>query len=429
MKAILHRSELRGEVEAPPSKSYTHRAIAVASLSACSCEIERPLICEDTKATIRAAKAIGAEVEYDARRMRVEGVERLRTPDDVIYAANSGTTLRFFTAICSLCEGAAVLTGDASLRRRTNKPLLKALNDLGAEAFSTKGDGTAPLVVRGRLRGGETEIDGSVSSQFASALLIACPRCENDSRIAVRNAVSVPYMRMTLEVLRAASAEIPFICEANDFIFEISGGQRYALKHFKVPGDFSSASYILAAAVLTGSSVAVRNLEPSEQGDVKILEILREMGAEVSWNKEAGVVHVRDSGKLEGISVDLRENPDLAPTVAVLGAFAEGRTEIKGVGHLRHKETDRISTLATELRKLGVSAEEREDGLLISSSGAKAVKSAVKLDAHGDHRLAMALCVAALRTGGEVSGVESVSISYPEFFEHLAALGADFELK
>ncbi|MCW3135485.1 MAG: 3-phosphoshikimate 1-carboxyvinyltransferase [Canidatus Methanoxibalbensis ujae] len=432
MRAVLYPSKLIGDVDAPPSKSYTHRALAVSLLSSGKCDVMFPLISDDTKATMDAINALGASVFVDGERrcVSVEGVgSSPKTPEDVINARNSGTTLRFFTAICALCDCAAVLTGDESLRRRTNTPLLNALNDLGADAFSTTGNGRAPIVVRGILRGGETEIDCSISSQFISALLIACPLASGDSCIKVRNLISKPYMHMTMDVMRRAGVDI----EMHESVFHIKGGREYSLKHFKVPGDFSSASYILAAAALTStSSVRVHNLYRSMQGDSRIVDILRDMGADVRWNEEGGIVEVRGGSELKGITVDLRDSPDLAPTVAVLGAFAGGKTEIKGASHLRHKETDRIRTISEELRKFGIKVEERADGFVIHGNIAalKGGRRRVVVRSHGDHRVAMAACVAALAADVEtvVEGVECVSVSYPDFFKHLAALGANFLL-
>jgi 3-phosphoshikimate 1-carboxyvinyltransferase len=430
MKARVRRSELTGEINAPPSKSYTHRAIAIAALAKRS-EILFPLISDDTKATINAAKSLGATVDVEqARKITIEGTDGSpETPEDVLNAENSGTTLRFFTAISGLCEGAAVLTGDASLRKRPNLPLLNSLNDLGSEAFSTKGDGTAPIVVKGRLKGGETEMDTSVSSQFISALLIACPLVEEDSYILANNLASVPYMEVTIEVLEKAGIKVPFSRSTNDYSFHVEGGRSYELQRFTVPGDFSSASYPLAAAVITDSELRMRNLFPSAQGDSRIVAILKEMGVEIRWGGESGIVAVKGAKRaLKGIRVDMRANPDLVPTVAVLAAVAEGITEITGVAHLRYKETDRLKLITEELKKMGARIEEKGDGLRIEG---KTELKAAKVYSHDDHRLAMALTIAALSARGEtvIEGAECARISYPSFFEDMLALGTDITIR
>jgi len=392
MKARVRRSALKGELIAPPSKSYTHRAIAIAALAKRSV-ISYPLLSGDTTATINAAKCLGAAVELEGEgqlgKIRIEGTEGSpRTPEDVLNAENSGTTLRFFTAISSLCAGATVLTGDASLRKRPNVPLLQSLNDLGAEAFSTKGDGTAPLVVKGKLKGGETVIDASKSSQFISALLITCPLAEKNSYILAKNLASVPYTGVTAEVLEKAGVKITFSRSntARDYSFQIEGGRGYDLRSFTVPGDFSSASYLLAAAALTDSELKVRNLVPSAQGDARIVDLLKDMGAEISWNKEEGVVEVKGARDtcLKGITADMRENPDLVPTIAVLATVADGTTGITGAAHLRYKETDRLRFLTEELKKMGASIEEKEDGLRIKGTKKKELKAAT-VYSHEDH--------------------------------------------
>ncbi|MCW3128972.1 MAG: 3-phosphoshikimate 1-carboxyvinyltransferase [Methanophagales archaeon] len=434
MNAIVRRSKIKGGIIAPPSKSYTHRAIAIASLGKKS-DIFYPLISEDTTATLNAAKCLGAVVEYDekSRKIMIEGTEgKPRTPEDVINAANSGTTLRFFTAISSLCDGATVLTGDSSLRKRPNSPLLVALNDLGSEAFSTKGDGTAPIVVKGRLKGGETALDASVSSQFISALLIACPLAEKNSHIVARNLTSVPYMIMTAEILEKAGVEVPFSrLHDSHYSFQVEGGKRYELREFTVPGDFSSSSYLLAAAALTDSELKVSNLFPSAQGDSRIVGILNDVGADIRWDEGRGIVEVKGAKGtgLRGIRVNMRENPDLVPTIAVIGAVAEGPTEITGVAHLRYKETDRLRFLTEELRRMGARIEEKEEGLLIEGSKGRELKAA-KVHSHGDHRLAMALSIAALSASGEtvIEGAECAKVSYPSFFEDIRNLGADIKL-
>ncbi|KAF5434061.1 3-phosphoshikimate 1-carboxyvinyltransferase [Candidatus Methanophagaceae archaeon] len=434
MKVAVRQSKIKGELNAPPSKSYTHRAIAIATLGAKS-DIFYPLISEDTKATINAAKCLGAIIEYEpgSNKIAIDGVEgEPETPEDVINVENSGTTLRFFTAISALCEGAAVLTGDASLRTRPNTPLLKSLNDLGSEVFSTKGDGTPPLVVKGKLKGGETTMDASISSQFISALLISCPLIEKGSYIRANNLASVPYMQMTLEVLAQAGVEIPVSrldTDGNDYVFDIECGKSYGLREFTVPGDFSSSSYLLAAAALTESEITVGNLFPSAQGDSRIVELLDNMGADISWSKEEGLVTVKGvkGDGLRGVKVNMRANPDLVPTVAVLAAVANGTTEITDVGHLRYKETDRLMLVAEELRKLDARIEEKEDGLLIEG---KALKAA-KVHSHGDHRLAMALTLAALCTRGEtvIADADCAKVSYPTFFDDMCSLGADIIIK
>ncbi len=423
MNVKVRSSRIKGNIYAPMSKSYTHRAIAIASLGEIS-TIKYHLLSGDTMATIQACEALGSTIEDRENALSIMGVGgRPRTPDDVIYVANSGTSLRFMTAIASLIDGSAVLTGDASLRERPNEPLLKAINDLGAKAFSTKGDGKAPIVVQGKLKGGETIVDGSISSQFISGLLMACPFAEHETVIKVDGElVSRPYVEITLEILEKAGAHIQ-----TDFKeFSIPCDQAFDLRSYVVPGDFSSASYMLAAAAMTNSKVKVRNLFPSKQGDVAIIPILEKMGANISWDRTNGIVTV-DGADLEGIEIDTREIPDLVPTIAVLGAVADGTTTICNAKHLRYKETDRLHAMTSELKKMNAKIEERIDGMTIKGNRLHGAE----LHGYGDHRIVMALTIAGLVADGEtvIDNAECIEVSYPDFFDDLCGMGASLEVK
>ncbi len=419
----IDRSTITGTIAAPPSKSYSHRAIVVASLSNES-EIACPLLSADVKATISASRSIGADVKVSEAGdlLTIRGVPRPVVPDDVIDVLNSGTTLRFFTAITSLAPGTSVLTGDASIRTRPNGPLLHALRDLGADVFSTKGDGTAPIVVRGPLKGGSTRISGSISSQFISALLIACPLTNEDSTIAIEGELkSRPYVDVTLEVLREAGIVIDERDDSGGLRFVIEGNQRFDLRRYTVPGDFSSSSYLLAAGALSGDHVTIRNLYPSRQGDSAIIRILEEMGADIVWNQEAGEVTVNRSD-LHGVTVDVGRTPDLVPTLAVLGACASGEMRIVNASHVRYKETDRLHAMAVELAKMGVDIVETEDELVIHGG---AVHGA-SLHGWDDHRIVMALAVAGMVAGDtKIDTAESVAVSYPGFVRDMRRLGGE----
>ncbi|HOI70056.1 MAG TPA: 3-phosphoshikimate 1-carboxyvinyltransferase [Methanothrix sp.] len=421
MIASVERSQVSGDVEVPPSKSYTHRAITISALGPGG-SVKRPLLSADTRATIRAAEAFGAEIAIEGETLAVAGAGGgPKTPENVIDVENSGTTLRIMAAVAALTDG-AVLTGDASIRRRPNGPLLKSLCDLGGEAFSIKKDDCAPLVVRGRIRGGRTVLDGSVSSQFLSALLISCPLAEGGSEIEIKGELkSRPYAEITLEMLRAAGAKI----ETDFERFAVQGGQSYDLGGYTVPGDFSSASYLLAAAAVTGSSLSVRGLRPSKQGDSAIVSILQEMGAKISWDRSEGVLEI-EGRELSGVEVDASLTPDLVPTIAVLGSVAEGQTVVKNAEHVRHKETDRLRAMATELSRMGAKIAERPDGLVIEGGRLRGAR----VSGHHDHRIVMALTVAGLVAGDTtVDTAEAVSVSYPGFFEEMARIGASVQVR
>ncbi|HQE97825.1 MAG TPA: 3-phosphoshikimate 1-carboxyvinyltransferase [Methanothrix sp.] len=415
----VQRSHLSGEVFAPPSKSYTHRAILITSLGPGG-SIKRPLLSADTRATISASQAFGAEIDIDED-VKIKGVaDRPRTPEDVIDVLNSGTTLRFCSAVAALTEG-AVLTGDASIRSRPNGPLLSSLSDLGAQAFSIRNNGKAPLVVRGRMKGGTARLDGSVSSQFLSALLISAPLAEEETRIVIQGELkSRPYAEMTLDMLAEAGIRI----EPGEQEFLVPGNQSFGLKGYTIPGDFSSASYPMAAAAVTGSEVTVKGVLPSRQGDSAIIDILRRMGAEVSWDREKGDLRVR-GGELQAVDVDAGRTPDLVPTIAVLGALARGKTTVFNAEHVRHKETDRLHAMAVELSRMGADIKERPDGLEITGG----VLHGAKVHGHHDHRIVMALAVAGLVAGDtEIDTAESVDVSYPGFFAQMKGLGAKVEI-
>ncbi len=421
MIAKVSRSEVWGSVEAPPSKSYTHRAIVIGSLGKYA-KIEKPLLSADTLASVAACRALGAEISVKDDVIEIAGViGKPQVPGDVINAANSGTTLRLCASMAALADGATVFTGDASLRKRPNGPLIKALNELGAVCYSTRGTGTAPLVVHGVLRGGNIKINGGISSQFISSLLISCPFARDETNIQIEGDLkSKPYVEVTLEMIEKAGGHIA----TNFKEFEIPADQEYNLGEYHIPGDFSSASYMLAAGALAGK-VTVKNMLPSKQGDAAILEYLLDMGANVYWDQEKGEVTVEKS-ELKGIDVDVGNTPDLVPTLAVLGACARGETHILNAEHVRYKETDRLHAMAVELKKMGADITEQPDGLTINGGTLKGAE----VEGYDDHRIVMALATAGLVATGTttIGTAESVDISYPGFFNDLKRIGAKVEL-
>jgi len=422
MKVSVGVSVIHGEVQAPPSKSYTHRAITMAALSRESI-IQRPLISDDTLATLKACEMFGANIQKKNGDLIINGVDGVpHVPEDVIDVANSGTTLRFMTAVAALTDGVTVLTGDSSIRSRPNGPLLNVLNCLGVEAYSTRNNDCAPLVIRGGFKGAITQIDGSISSQFISALLIACPLTKNSTTLSIKGELkSKPYVDVTLEIIEKAGGEI-LVEDANTIKFIIPANQKYDLREYIVPGDFSSASYFLAAGAVNDSEVTVRNLFPSKQGDIAIVNILERMGASIKWDKEKGDITVKGGAELHGITIDSGATPDLVPTIAVLAAVADGVTVITNAEHVRYKETDRLRAMAVELKKMGIRVKEETDQLTIT--GGKLMGA----DLHGwhDHRIVMALTIAGMVAGNTtIDTAESIAISYPDFFEDLHALGSD----
>jgi len=419
-------SKLAGEVVAPPSKSYTHRAFAVGLLAEGESRITDPLIGLDTKATIDAAEILGAKISNIRETWVVHGTGgNLKPKTDLIDAQNSGTTIRIMSAIAALSRKPIRLTGDESIKKRPMGPLIEALVKLGAKGKCEGPNGRPPVVVGGGLVGGDIEITGAVSSQFISALLIACPYAREDVTLSVAEEPrSKPYIEITLEVLDAVGAKIRRNKSFTDFKIDVR--QVFSPLELRIPGDFSSAAFVLGAAALTESTVRVSNLNVrGAQGDRRIVELLREFGADVKVRGET--VEVTGAG-LTGIEADCSDNPDLVPILSVLGAVADGRTRLTNIHHLRFKETDRLRALATELRKLGANVEELPDEIRLN--GVRQLKGS-KLQSYGDHRMAMALGVAGLVAKGEtiVDGAESIPVSYPSFVEDMRKLGAQLKVE
>ena len=430
MDVTIAESTVGGRVQAPPSKSYTHRAVLAAGY-ADGATVRGPLVSADTRATMRAVGAFGGRVDVGeqdggAAVLEVDGFGgRPGVPADVIDCANSGTTMRLTTAAAALADGLTVLTGDGSLRSRPQGPLLRAIEQVGGRAESTRGNGQAPLVVGGPIHGGSTAVPGDVSSQFITALLMAGAVTEAGVDITLQTELkSAPYVDITIEVLDAFGVR----ARETGRGFSVGGGQTYDPGDgYDVPGDFSSASYLLAAgAVAGGDGVTVTAAYPSAQGDQAIVEVLDRLGANISWDRGAGELTVSESA-LDGIEVSVADTPDLLPTIAVLGAVADGTTRVVDAEHVRYKETDRVSAMAGALERMGASVEEEQDSLAVH--GAESTLRGATVDGRRDHRIIMALSVAGLVAEGEttIRGADDVDVSFPGFFDVLAELGADLQ--
>ena len=424
MELVIQKTDtVEGIIKAPPSKSYTHRALIISSLAEGKSLLKDPLFSEDTLASLNACKSLGASINQEKDSCTVQGTAgNLKTPEDVLDLKNSGTTLRIMTSVTSLAPNYTVLTGDSSLRTRPMQDLLDALEGLSVTAFSIRGDGKPPVCVKSGFKGGKTDIKGNVSSQFISSLLIASPYAENPVDINIKgDFISKPYVDMTADVMEKFGANCDYDKENSSFHVE---NQRYQSRDYTIEGDFSSASYIIGAAAACEGEIVLKNLfKDSKQGDKQILDIIQEMGAEVKFKKDE--VTIRGYGELQGIHVNLENAPDLLPTVSALGAICEGETVITNVEHARFKETDRIHTCAVELSKLGVSLKEKHDGLVIKG-GAKGgiVKS------HGDHRLVMALSLVGLKVGGvKIENASVYDVSFPHFPETMKKLGCRIKVR
>lgn len=419
MMLRVGRSRTNGEVVSSPSKSYTHRAMTLALLAEGQSVLRRPLRGQDTLATLEAVKAFGGSV-VDQKDLMITG-GKLKCPDNVIDAKNSGTTIRLMAGVASLLPCATVLTGDESVRRRPMQPLIEALNGLGVRCESTRGNGLAPLIVRGPNQGVSTSIRGDVSSQFISSLLISSAVKDADTTIHLTTPLkSRPYVDITVEMMSRFGTK----CHTTEDGFLVPGGQRYKPRDYTVPGDFSSAAFPLAAAALTGA-VTVRNLDPDDrQGDRSFLDILQGLGAEVRWN--GGDLRCAQS-ELRGMEIDLGDAPDLFPIVAVLCTQARGESRITNAAHVRLKESDRIAATTAFLRDMGADVEEMADGCVIR--GGSELRGA-RVNSLNDHRILMAAAVAALVAEGEtvISDGDCHRISYPDFVQDMRSLGAKMEM-
>ena len=427
VKISIHGSQLGGTVRCPSSKSYTHRAVFLAALSEGESRIYDPLISRDTLSSISTCGALGQEILYEGSSLRVIGT-LLKTPDTVIDSGNSGTTIRIAISVCSLIKsGYSVLTGDSSLRTRPMGPLLSSLRSLGVDCFSTKLDGTAPIVVKGGgMKGGNVTINGSISSQFVSSLLIAAVLATNDVSIGVEgDQVSRPYILSTLATMEKFGINVKHDYELRNFNVKSS---RYTPGIFHVPSDLSSASMLVAAGILVGKDkIQLSGLNfDLPQGDSKIFNIVEQMNGRVVVDKVGGNLLVEESEKLEGGEFNLRDSPDLLPVVSILALKAKSPVVINGISHARFKETDRVSNIATELRKLGVTVAETHDSIAIQSP---VVLKNASLESFDDHRLFMALSIASLLTDhSTVNGAESVDVSYPSFLDDLTKMGANISI-
>lgn len=419
----MKTSSVYGKVKAPPSKSYSHRAIIAASMADGLSRISNVSNADDVAATIDACIKLGAKIERDYDSLSVTGFYIPNTPDDVIDVRNSGTTLRIMTGIsCLVPNGYVILTGDESIRRRPMQPLLDALRMLGAECWSARLNGCAPIIVKGGgLRGGLSRMSGEISSQFVSSILFASPKASIDTTLLIDGKlVSRPYVDATIKVLRLFGVDV--MCEGYE-VFHIPSKQSFKPSSFTVPGDFGLAGFLMAAALITDGYVTIEGLSTElPQADMELLRILNELGARLHIDSDGNRVIVKGGGSLKGGCFDLSDCPDLLPIVAVLSTICDEPLEIRGVAHARLKESDRIRNLSIALSSVGMKVKEFQDGMLISK-GEKL--SGAILNPYGDHRLAMAYCLLslAIEEGCIVRDVDCVKVSYPNFLNDLKSIG------
>ena len=410
---------ISGCIKAPASKSYSHRAFIAAALAEGESVLRDPLYSEDTLATLEACEALGALFQRYPDKCIVQGTAgyiRTPTPENIVDVKNSGTSVRILSSIAAIAPRAnyTIFTGDESLRKRPMQDLIDALENLGVDIVSSQSNGTPPIIVKGGFDGGETDINGSVSSQFISSIIMAAPYSRNPVTLNVRGTfVSKPYVNMTLSVISKFGIEFEYdttnVPEYSSYYIE---PQKYECADYTIEGDYSSASYMIAAASMLPSKITIKNLyEDSMQGDKIIIDIVEKMGAKVTRDKSS--VTIESDGNLEAFDIDLSNAPDLLPTVAVLMATASGESRITGVEHARFKETDRVHNCAVELENVGLNVEELRDGLII-----RGTPEGGFVDSHMDHRMVMAFYVLGLKIGDvKIKDASCYDVSFPNFLE------------
>lgn len=412
--AVSPINKLDAELECPKSRSCTNRALLIAALAEGRTTLKNCLECDDVAHMKLALQQMGVHISGRNSMMNVTGTGgRLSKPGKKIFTGNSGTTMRFMAAAATLAGGSVVIDGDKRMRKRPIGDLAESLNQLGAEV--TAKNGYPPVIVSGRLKGGNASINGALSSQFTSAILMVSPFAERDVEVRVIGEMtSKPYIDMTVDMMGAFG-----VAARNSGYkrFTVGSGQLYRGREYLVEGDYSNASYFFAAAAVTKGRVRVTGLNPkSRQADAGFLSALGKMGCYVK--RGDGWVEVRGN-ELNGIDIDMNSMPDAAQTLAVVAAFAKGKTTIRNIRNLRIKETDRIRATAIELRKIGADVDELADGWVIAPSSLKSAD----IETYNDHRMAMSFAIAGLACRGiRIRGAECVSKTFPDFFEVLGKL-------
>ncbi len=412
MERYLEPSEIKGEIKAPTSKSMTQRAIAAAILSNGQSIIHDPSYCDDSLAAMNIAVCLGARVEPEPDKLIITGSDRLK--ENKLNCGESGLAIRMFSPVAALYPGEITMVGSTSLRKRPMNMIEEALNQLGAKC--TTDGGTLPVNISGPLKGGYCEIDGSVSSQLLTGLLMALPLASEDSEIRVNNLKSKPYIDMTIQVLESFGIKVENKGYTN---FLISGNQKYSAREFTVEGDWSGAAFLLVAGAINGN-ISVSGLRyDSRQSDMTVLDALRRAGARL---KNEGDKTFISRSELKAFEFDATESPDLFPPLVALASYCKGISKISGVSRLVHKESNRALSLKEEFGKMNIDIRIDGDNMYITGDQPKGAH----VESHDDHRIAMAVAVAGLRATGNVYIRDSqcVAKSYPLFFDDLRTMGA-----
>lgn len=413
-------SALRGAVQLPASKSYSIRAFIIAACGGNS-QVFYPSDCDDAQVAINVARQLGSRITHSKSDIWKVAAKSVPAQLNKIHVGESGTVLRFVLPLLALQGQKALVAGEGTLRGRPNLFLTKTLRSMGVDIRGTGKEESIPVrMTGGILQAGKFEIEGSLSSQFISALLIACPQLDRPTEVIVKGKlVSADYITMTIQVLAESGISVR---PKGTRRFFIEGNQQFkGLKNFMVPSDYGLAAFLMAAALLNNSDVTLKGIFRDKfiQADGHILTLLNRMGGQ--FKKTANAIRIKGPSVLKGGSFSLKDCPDLVPIMAVLALFARGKTRLYNIGHARAKESDRISDLINELRKVGAHIEEKSEEMIISPK--YQYISDVLLNPHHDHRLAMAFAVLGTKVGVRVADIGCTAKSYPGFVRDFKAIG------
>lgn len=414
MDVVIYPSEIKGSVTAPASKSYTQRAIAIATLAEGESSLENFGLCDDTCAAMGVSRNLGAELSLDNRVLSVKGGV-LNVNNSQLNIGESGLSTRLFTPLASLLGYNIEICGHGSILSRPVDMMETPLRELGVKISSN--NGFLPIEVCGPMRGGEITVDGGLSSQFLTGLLISLPMCGRDSVVNVESLKSKPYIDMTLEVVKAFGCDV---VNENYERFIVKGNQRYMPTRYNIEGDWSGASCILVGGAISGD-VVVKNLDmTSRQADKAIVDALNRAGASVEVFGDS--IRVARSSEMRGFDFDATDCPDIFPALVALAAACDGESVIVGTERLTHKESDRAKTLKDLYERFGILIDISSKNLMKIKGGK--IKGGVSVDSHNDHRIAMSAAVSARRAESKVTiiGSECVNKSYSDFFSDLESL-------
>lgn len=418
MKRIIQNSpKIGGEVFIPGSKSYTNRAFIIAALTPGETEIRNPLLSDDTDAMMNCLTTLGYDVRRKDQVVIIGARKELKSADPVILNAQiSGTTIRFILALASALPGKKIVTGEAPLRKRPIAELVEGLKQLGADLSYQETQGNPPILVGDSpIHKGTTVLNGNISSQYFSAILMAAPAVGGVTIRVNGHQISQSFIDMTIDIMKHFGVQV---INDNYESYTIKEGERYKADSYTVEGDYSAAGYFFALAALSNSTISLKNLNPeSVQGDRQFSNILEKMGATINSTPDG--ITITGNG-VKPVEVSMEQCPDQAQTLAVLAAFAKGKTVLTGIRSLRVKETERVVAVQTELAKMGIKTDATYDTLTIYGGEPKKAE----INTYGDHRMAMSFAVAGAKLPGLIiNDPQVVSKTFPHFWDAMSGVG------